>query len=301
MLDTKGPELRIRTFKNHKITLKEGDTFTFTTEEIEGDQSKVSVSYKGIVNDLEPGDTVLLNNGLLIFKSPKSPRRKYIPKSWSAATCRIKKACSSRENAQPHIPQRSGQERYLFGIEQGIDFIACSFTSKAQDILDIRKLLEDNGNPDIDLIAKIESQSGVNNIDEILEASNGIMVARGDLGVEVPYEELPQIPEDAHQQMPPCEQALHHGDGDARIDDQPARPTRAEISDVANAVYDGTSAVMLRAKRREESIPFRQSKRWQRSASKPNNTLKQSTAINAPKSRAPRTRFRIPPACSPKI
>ena len=133
----------------------------------------------------------------------------------------------------------------LFGVEQGIDFIACSFTSKAQDIVDIRKLLEENGNPDIDLIAKIESRSGVNNIDEILSVANGIMVARGDLGVEIPYEELPQIQK---MLIDKCRLAgkrcITATEMLESMINQP-RPTRAEISDVANAVYDGTSAVML--------------------------------------------------------
>lgn len=133
----------------------------------------------------------------------------------------------------------------LFGVEQGIDFIACSFTSKAQDIIDIRKLLEEHGNPDIDLIAKIESRSGVNNIDEILEVANGIMVARGDLGVEIPYEELPQIQK---MLIDKCRLAgkrcITATEMLESMINQP-RPTRAEISDVANAVYDGTSAVML--------------------------------------------------------
>ena len=133
----------------------------------------------------------------------------------------------------------------LFGVEQGIDFIACSFTSKAQDIIDIRKLLQEHGNPDIDLIAKIESRSGVNNIDEILDAANGIMVARGDLGVEIPYEELPQIQK---MLINKCrlsgKRCITATEMLESMINQP-RPTRAEISDVANAVYDGTSAIML--------------------------------------------------------
>ena len=230
MLDTKGPELRIRTFKNHKIFLKEGDDFTFTTEEIEGDQTKVAVSYKGIVNDLEPGDTILLNNGLLVFRVTDVDKKSmFFP---------------DKTLSLQYLSEQDKKD-ILFGIEQGIDFIACSFTSKAQDIIDIRKLLEANGNPDIDLIAKIESRSGVNNIDEILNVANGIMVARGDLGVEVPYEELPQIQkmliDKCRLASKRCITATEMLES---MINQP-RPTRAEISDVANAVYDGTSAVML--------------------------------------------------------
>ena len=246
MLDTKGPELRIRTFKDHKIFLKEGDEFTFTTDEIEGDNSRVSVSYKGIVNDLEPGDTILLNNGLLIFRVTDVNK--------TEVKTRVEVGGELSDKKSMFFPGKTLSLKYLsdqdksdilFGVENGIDFIACSFTSKAQDIIDIRNLLKENGNPDIDLIAKIESQSGVNNIDEILEVANGIMVARGDLGVEVPYEELPQIQKMlinkcrlASKRCITATEMLESMIG------QP-RPTRAEISDVANAVYDGTSAVML--------------------------------------------------------
>ena len=194
MLDTKGPELRIKTFKNHKISLKEGDEFTFTTEEIEGDETRVSVSYKGIVNDLEPGDTILLNNGLLIFRVTQVDEKDVKTKVEVGGDLSDKKSMFFPDKTLS-LKYLSEQDKsdILFGVEQGIDFIACSFTSKAQDLIDIRQFLREHGDPDIDLIAKIESRSGVNNIDAILEVSNGIMVARGDLGVEIPYEELPAI------------------------------------------------------------------------------------------------------------
>ena len=246
MLDTKGPELRIRTFKDHKIVLNEGDTFTFTVDEIEGDQTKVSVSYKGIVNDLAPGDTILLNNGLLVFKVTEVTDKNVVTRVEIGGVLTDKKSMffPDKTLSLQYLSEQDVQD-ILFGIEQGIDFIACSFTSKAQDIIDIRKLLEEHGNPDIDLIAKIESRSGVNNIDEILEVSNGIMVARGDLGVEVPYEELPQIQkmliDKCRTASKRCITATEMLES---MINQP-RPTRAEISDVANAVYDGTSAVML--------------------------------------------------------
>ena len=169
MLDTKGPELRIRSFKNHKITLKEGDEFTFTVDEIEGDQSRVSVSYKGIVNDLVPGDTILLNNGLLVFKVTEVDGKNVKTKVVIGGELSDKKSMffPDKTLSLQYLSEQDKKD-ILFGVEQGIDFIACSFTSKAQDIIDIRNLLEENGNPDIDLIAKIESRSGVNNIDEIL-------------------------------------------------------------------------------------------------------------------------------------
>ena len=246
MLDTKGPELRIKTFKDHKINLNDGDEFTFTIDEIEGDQTRVAVSYKGIVNDLQPGDTILLNNGLLIFKVTEVTDRDV------KTTVMVGGELSDKKSM--FFPDKTLSLKYLseqdindiiFGVENGIDFIACSFTSKAQDIIDIRNLLKEHGDPDIDLIAKIESRSGVNNIDEILEVANGIMVARGDLGVEVPYEELPQIQK---MLIDKCRRAgkrcITATEMLESMINQP-RPTRAEISDVANAVYDGTSAVML--------------------------------------------------------
>ncbi len=246
LLDTKGPELRIKTFKNHKVLLKEGDCFTFTTADIEGDSSCVSVSYKGIVNDLQPGDTILLNNGLLVFQVTDVDEKNVQTKVVIGGELSDKKSM--------FFPDKTLSLKYLsdqdindivFGIENGIDFIACSFTSKAQDIIDIRELLKQHGNPDIDLIAKIESRSGVNNIDEILQVSNGIMVARGDLGVEIPYEELPQIQK---MLINKCrlsgKRCITATEMLESMINQP-RPTRAEISDVANAVYDGTSAIML--------------------------------------------------------
>ena len=246
MLDTKGPELRIRTFKDHKILLNEGDTFTFTVDEIEGDQSKVSVSYKGIVNDLAPGDTILLNNGLLVFKVTDVTDTNVVTRVEIGGVLTDKKSMffPDKTLSLKYLSEQDVQD-ILFGVEQGIDFIACSFTSKAQDIIDIRKLLQEHGNPDIDLIAKIESRSGVNNIDEILDAANGIMVARGDLGVEIPYEELPQIQK---MLINKCrlsgKRCITATEMLESMINQP-RPTRAEISDVANAVYDGTSAIML--------------------------------------------------------
>ena len=246
MLDTKGPELRIRTFKNHKITLKEGDDFTFTIDEIEGTQDKVSVSYKGIVNDLVPGDTILLNNGLLTFKVTAVDKKNVKTKVVIGGDLSDKKSMffPDKTLSLQYLSEQDKQD-ILFGIEQGVDFIACSFVSKAQDIIDIRRLLEENGNPDIDLIAKIESRSGVNNIDEILQVTNGIMIARGDMGVEIPYEELPQIQK---MLITKCrlsgKRCITATEMLESMINQP-RPTRAEISDVANAVYDGTSAIML--------------------------------------------------------
>ncbi len=246
MLDTKGPEFRIKTFKNGKITLKEGDTFSFTPEEMEGDETKVSVSYKGICEEMFAGDKILLNNGLMVFEV------KEVKKPYVICTVLVGGELSNRKSM--FFPEKELKLTYLseqdkadliFGIEQGVDFVACSFVSKAQDIIDVREFLRKHGSTDIDLIAKIENRAGVNNLDSILEVSDGIMIGRGDMGVEIPYEELPDIQKTI---ITACRKAgkrcITATEMLESMIKQP-RPTRAEISDVANAVYDGSSAVML--------------------------------------------------------
>ena len=246
LLDTKGPEFRIRTFKESKINLKEGDTFTFTTDEVEGDKTRVSVSYKGICEDMKPGDKILLNNGLMVFEvqSVKAPD----------VVCKVVIGGELSNRKSMFFPEKelnlvylSEQDKsdLLFGIQQGVDFVACSFVSKAQDILDVRNFLHENGSDDIDLIAKIENRAGVNNLQSILDVSDGIMIGRGDMGVEIPYEELPDIQKTI---INACRRAgkrcITATEMLESMISKP-RPTRAEISDVANAVYDGSSAVML--------------------------------------------------------
>lgn len=246
MLDTKGPEFRIKTFKNGKITLKEGDAFSFTPEEMEGDETKVSVSYKGICEEMFAGDKILLNNGLMVFEV------KEVKKPYVICTVLVGGELSNRKSM--FFPEKELKLTYLseqdkadliFGIEQGVDFVACSFVSKAQDIIDVREFLRKHGSTDIDLIAKIENRAGVNNLDSILEVSDGIMIGRGDMGVEIPYEELPDIQKTI---ITACRKAgkrcITATEMLESMIKQP-RPTRAEISDVANAVYDGSSAVML--------------------------------------------------------
>ncbi|MGN0824743.1 MAG: pyruvate kinase [Candidatus Coproplasma sp.] len=248
LLDTKGPEFRIKTFTKGKVNLKEGDTFTFTTDEIEGDKTKVSVSFKGLCEQMVPGDKILLNNGLIIFEVVKVEKPNVI--------CKILVGGELSNRKSMFFPDKELEMEYLseqdkadlkFGVEQGVDFIACSFVSKAQDLIDVRNYLRECGdvNDDIELIAKIESRAGVNNIDSIIEVSNGIMVARGDLGVEVPFEELPAI------QKTIINKCRIRGKRSITATEmlesmiKNPRPTRAEISDVANAVFDGSSAIML--------------------------------------------------------
>ena len=196
MLDTKGPEFRIKTFKDGKINLKEGDVFTFTTEDIIGDNSRVSVSFKGICEQLHAGDKILLNNGLMVFEVQKVQKTDVICKTIVGGTLSDRKSMffPDKELNMVYLSEQDKAD-LKFGVEQGVDFVACSFVSKAQDIIDVKNWLKKCGakEGEIDIIAKIESRAGVKNLNAILDVCDGIMVARGDLGVEVPFEELPSI------------------------------------------------------------------------------------------------------------
>ncbi len=246
LLDTKGPEFRIKTFQEGKICLQEGDSFTFTTEDIVGDQSRVSVSYENICKEMLIGDKILLNNGLIVFRvvDVAPPNVHCIVEVGGVLSNRKSMYFPDKEL---HLDFLSEQDKadLLFGIEQDVDFIALSFVSKAQDVLDTKNFLMEHGGKHIDVIAKIENRAGVNNLLEIMKVSDGIMVARGDLGVEIPFEELPDV------QKHIIDQCRIHGKRVITATEMlesmihNPRPTRAEISDVANAVYDGTSAVML--------------------------------------------------------
>lgn len=246
MLDTKGPEYRIKTFKNGKITLKEGDTFTFTADEVEGDETRVSVNYKGLPHDLEKGDIILLNNGLLSFE--------VTDKTDTDVLCRMVIGGELSDRKSMSFPNKTLKQKYLsnqdkqdikFGIEHDIDFIACSFVSCRQDLLDVKNYLSELGASGIDLIAKIENRSGVDNIEEISGECDGIMVARGDMGVEIPFEELPAIQKKIITKCRMLGKRVITATEMLESMIYNVRPTRAEISDVANAVYDGTSAIML--------------------------------------------------------
>ena len=248
MLDTKGPEFRIKTFADGKITLKDGDPFTFTTEDIIGDKNRVSVSFEGLCEQMFPGDKILLNNGLMIFEVVRVEKPDVICKTVVGGELSNRKSMffPDKELDMIYLSEQDKSD-IKFGVEQGVDFIALSFVSKAQDVVDVRNWLKMCGSPEkeIELIAKIESRSGVNNLEEILAVSDGIMVARGDLGVEVPFEELPGIQKKI---INACrirgKRSVTATEMLESMIKQP-RPTRAEISDVANAVYDGSSAIML--------------------------------------------------------
>ena len=246
MLDTKGPEYRIKTFKDKKITLREGDEFTFTTEDVEGDQARVSVTYKNLVEELNVGDRILLSNGLVIFEVTEL--------LGTEVKCKVIAGGVLSDRKSMNFPNKILGQEYLsdadradllFGIENGVDFVAASFVSCEADIRAVRDFLDENGGKDIDIIAKIENRAGVDNIEEICKVADGIMVARGDLGVEIPFVEVPTVQKYLIKKCrllgkrvitatEMLESMIHN-----------PRPTRAEISDVANAVYDGSSAIML--------------------------------------------------------
>ncbi len=246
LLDTKGPEYRIKTFKNGKVVLNEGDTFVFTADEIEGDETRVSVNYKDLAKDLNKGDIILLNNGLLSFEVADTTETDVICKVTIGGELSDRKSMSfpNKTLKQIYLSEQDKQD-ILFGIENGIDFIACSFVSCRQDLLDVKEFLKENGAEDISIIAKIENRSGVDNIEEICQECDGIMVARGDMGVEIPFEELPAIQKKLITKCRLLGKRVITATEMLESMIQNPRPTRAEISDVANAVYDGTSAIML--------------------------------------------------------
>ena len=246
MLDTKGPEYRIKTFANGPVTLHDGDLFTLTTEDILGDETRVAVTYANLTNELFPGDTVLINNGLVIMKVEEVKGNDVI--------CRVQNGGVLSDRKSMNFPGKvlkqdflSEQDKkdLLFGIENGVDFVAASFVSSKSDVQAMRDLLNANGGEDIDIIAKIENRSGVDNVEEICEVADGIMVARGDLGVEIPFMEVPALQKYLISKCRMLGKRVITATEMLESMIQNPRPTRAEISDVANAVYDGSSAIML--------------------------------------------------------
>lgn len=246
MLDTKGPEYRIKTFENGKISLSDGDKFTFTSDDVVGNERIVSVSYANLPRELSVGDTILLNNGLLTFKVENI--------DGSNIECRVLCGGELSDRKSMSFPGKVMKQTYLseqdkndirFGIENGVDYIACSFVSGKQDLIDVREYLKELDADNIELIAKIENQSGVDNIEEICEYCDGIMVARGDMGVEIPFEHLPTIQKKLITKCRLLGKRVITATEMLESMISNPRPTRAEISDVANAVYDGTSAIML--------------------------------------------------------
>lgn len=246
MLDTKGPEYRIRTFASGKVTIHTGDPFTFTTDEVEGDETRVSVNYKNLAKELKPGNTVSVNNGLVKFEVQEVIGNDILCKCLVGGELSNRKSMSfpNKVMSGPYLSEQDKSD-ILFGIQHGVDFIAASFVSRKQDVLDIQKLLDENGGSDIEIVAKIENQSGVDNVEEICSACGGIMIARGDLGVEIPFVEVPSVQKKLTRKCRMLGKRVITATEMLESMIHNPRPTRAEISDVANAVYDGTSCVML--------------------------------------------------------
>ena len=246
MLDTKGPEYRIGLFEHDEIMLKNGDEFTFTVEEVMGDQKRVTVSYKNLPQELEVGDMILVNNGLVSFKVTKIDGKDIFTKVVNGGKISNRKSMSfPNKHLRQEFLSEADKSDLLFGIENDIDFVAASFVSCKQDMIDMRSFLDEHGGKDIEIIAKIENRFGVDNIEEICEIADGIMVARGDLGVEVPFIEVPSIQKHLIKKCRLMGKIVITATEMLESMIQNPRPTRAEISDVANAVYDGTSAIML--------------------------------------------------------
>ena len=246
MLDTKGPEYRIKTFRDGKVFLKAGDPFTLRVDDVPGDETQVSVNYEGLARDLAPGDRVLLANGLLALDVKEISGCEIRCAVAVGGELSDRKSMSFPGKVLNHVYlSEADKSDLLFGIEQGVDFVACSFVSRRQDLLDVRRFLDENGGREISLIAKLENQSGIDNIEEICDACEGIMIGRGDMGVEIPYEELPAVQKLLITKCRLIGKRVITATEMLESMIQNVRPTRAEISDVANAVYDGTSAIML--------------------------------------------------------
>ncbi len=246
LLDTKGPEYRIKTFKDGKIFLNENDKFIFTVKDVEGDTERVSVSYKGLPAEMSKGDKILLNNGLVIFEVESTDAENIYCKVIVGGELSNRKSMSfpNKVLKQTYLSDYDKSD-LLFGIEHGVDFVACSFVSNRQDLIDVNEFMRSNGGEKIDIIAKIENRSGVDNIEEITKECSGIMIGRGDMGVEIPFEELPAIQKHLITTCRMLGKRVITATEMLESMIYNPRPTRAEISDVANAVYDGTSAIML--------------------------------------------------------
>ncbi|MFB4210671.1 pyruvate kinase [Shouchella sp. JSM 1781072] len=246
LLDTKGPEIRTQTVENGAIELEKGQELVVSMEEVVGTTEKISITYPGLVNDVHAGSILLLDDGLIGLEVKEVRNQELVTVVMNSGTLKNKKGVNV-PNVSVNLPGMTEKDAadITFGVEQNVDFIAASFVRRASDVLEIRELLEKNGAADIAIIPKIENQEGVDNIDEILEVSDGLMVARGDLGVEIPAEEVPLVQKQlivkCNELAKPVITATQMLDSMQRN----PRPTRAEASDVANAIFDGTDAIML--------------------------------------------------------
>ena len=245
MLDTKGPEIRLKNFKNDSVRLKTGQEFTLTTEDIEGDEKRCAITYAELPDDVKEGDTILLDDGLVRLTVLESGNGSIRCRVENDGVMKNKKGVNVPDVSlsMPYMSQRD-KDDILFGVQEGFDYIAASFVRTAADIRELRQILDQN-NSHIRIIAKIENREGVSNLADILAVADGIMVARGDMGVEIDFTEIPVIQKDMIAKCVACGKPVITATQmlDSMIENP--RPTRAEITDVANAIYDGTSAIML--------------------------------------------------------
>ncbi len=246
ILDTKGPEIRIRSFASKSVELKEGDAFTLTTEDVTGDSSRVAVSYARLHEEVQPGQAILIDDGLVAVRVEAIQGQEILCRVENGGTLSANKSINV-PGAHIRLPALTEKDvaDIRFGVENGFDYIAASFVRQAEDVRAVRQTLDSFGGGEVRIIAKIENQEGVDNIDAIIAEADGIMVARGDLGVEIPASQVPILQKQMIRRCmaagKPVITATQMMDSMIRN----PRPTRAEVSDVANAVYDGTSCIML--------------------------------------------------------
>ena len=257
LLDTKGPEIRIGKFATGEAILKEGDTFTLLNDDIDGDNTKVFVTYKNLYNEVTPGTRILINDGLIEVIVEKIDGKDVVCRVQNGGRLTNKKSINI-PNSKIQLPSMTDKDKsdILFGIKNGFDYIAASFIRRAEDVVNIKKVLKENGGEYIKVISKIENREGIDNFDAILEVSDGIMVARGDLGVEIPMEEVPIRQKEFIKKCNEAGKIVVTATQMLESMVNNPRPTRAEVSDVANAIYDQTSAIMLSAESAAGKYPI---------------------------------------------
>ncbi|CAG9619611.1 pyruvate kinase [Sutcliffiella rhizosphaerae] len=281
LLDTKGPEIRTHTMQDGAIELIAGNSITISMEEVVGTTERFSISYPGLMEDVSPGSRILLDDGLIGLEVVEVGNDEIHTKILNSGTLKNKKGVNV-PGVKVNLPGMTEKDAndIRFGIEQGVDFVAASFVRRASDVLEIRELLEAHNAGDIQIIPKIENQEGVDNINEILEVSDGLMVARGDLGVEIPAEEVPLVQKELIKRCniagKPVITATQMLDSMQRN----PRPTRAEASDVANAIFDGTDAIMLSGETAAGSYPVEAVQTMHNIASRAEQALSYGEILN---------------------
>ncbi len=298
LLDTRGPEVRLKTFEHDAIEMKAGTEFTLTTEDIVGDETRCAITYADLPGDVKSGDTILLDDGLV--------RLTVLDTTATSIRCRVENDGKMKNRKGVNIPgvrlslpymNQRDREDIAFGAEQGFDYVAASFVRTAEDIREIRRLLNRLGSR-MRIIAKIENREGVSNLPDILDVADGIMVARGDLGVEIDFTEIPAIQKDIIAQCVACGKPVITATQMLDSMMENPRPTRAEITDVANAIYDGTSAIMLSGETAAGKYPVEAVRTMDAIARKTESTIDYSTPTRPGKARLSITTATAHAACT---